>query len=120
MLDRIDRPHRRSNWRLVSSPCNDWQRASDETTMADSAMPQASETSGLSHDAVAGSIRPTLYYCLSRYKRDLTLNSPETLMANEKARTSRRKPSARIAKAGLVKKGDKVVKCQRCHGTGLR
>lgn len=46
---------------------------------------------------------------------------PETSMANEKGPNIKKKAKCKNCEGkGLVKKGDKVLKCQRCHGTGLR
>lgn len=40
---------------------------------------------------------------------------------NRKGASTRKKQTRRNCEVkGLLKKGDKVVKCQRCHGTGLR
>jgi DnaJ-class molecular chaperone len=45
----------------------------------------------------------------------------ETIMANEKGPNIKKKAKCKNCEGkGLVKKGDKVVKCQRCHGTGVR
>ncbi|HEU0150168.1 MAG TPA: hypothetical protein VFR21_25245 [Bradyrhizobium sp.] len=42
-------------------------------------------------------------------------------MANEKGPKIKKKATCKNCEGkGLLKKGDKVVKCQRCHGTGLR
>jgi DnaJ-class molecular chaperone len=42
-------------------------------------------------------------------------------MANEKGPNIKKKQKCKNCEGkGLVKKGDKVVKCQRCGGTGLR
>jgi DnaJ-class molecular chaperone len=47
--------------------------------------------------------------------------APETIMANEKGPNVKKKQKCKNCEGkGLIKKGDKVVKCQRCHGTGLR
>jgi DnaJ-class molecular chaperone len=51
-------------------------------------------------------------------RADITL---ESIMANEKGPNVKKKPKCKNCEGkGLVKKGDKVVKCQRCHGTGVR
>ena len=51
-------------------------------------------------------------------RTNLTL---ETIMANEKGPNVKKKAKCKNCEGkGLVKKGDRVVKCQRCHGTGLR
>jgi hypothetical protein len=43
------------------------------------------------------------------------------LMANEKGPNIKKKQKCKNCEGkGLLKKGDKVVKCQRCGGTGLR
>jgi len=45
----------------------------------------------------------------------------EPLMANEKGPNIKKKQKCRNCEGkGLLKKGDKVVKCQRCGGTGVR
>jgi DnaJ-class molecular chaperone len=45
----------------------------------------------------------------------------EKIMANEKGPNIKKKQKCKNCEGkGLVKKGDKVVKCQRCGGTGLR
>jgi DnaJ-class molecular chaperone len=45
----------------------------------------------------------------------------EKTMANEKGPNIKKKQKCKNCEGkGLVKKGDKVVKCQRCGGTGLR
>jgi DnaJ-class molecular chaperone len=72
---------------------------------------------------VAGSIRPISYTIVCPgYKRgpDLELTR-ETIMANEKGPNVKKKAKCKNCEGkGLVKKGDKVLKCQRCHGTGFR
>jgi len=46
---------------------------------------------------------------------------PEAAMANEKGPNIKKKQTCKNCEGkGLVKKGDRVVKCQRCKGTGLR
>jgi hypothetical protein len=45
----------------------------------------------------------------------------EQTMANEKGPNIKKKQKCKNCEGkGLLKKGDKVVKCQRCGGTGLR
>jgi DnaJ-class molecular chaperone len=45
----------------------------------------------------------------------------EKIMANEKGPNIKKKQKCKNCEGkGLLKKGDKVVKCQRCGGTGLR
>ena len=45
----------------------------------------------------------------------------EVIMANEKGPNIKKKQKCKNCEGkGLLKKGDKVVKCQRCGGTGLR
>jgi DnaJ-class molecular chaperone len=45
----------------------------------------------------------------------------ETIMPNEKGPNVKKKAKCKNCEGkGLVKKGDKVLKCQRCHGTGVR
>jgi DnaJ-class molecular chaperone len=45
----------------------------------------------------------------------------EKLMTNEKGPNVKKKQKCKNCEGkGLVKKGDKVVKCQRCGGTGKR
>jgi DnaJ-class molecular chaperone len=42
-------------------------------------------------------------------------------MANDKGPNIKKKPTCKNCKgAGTVKKGDRMVKCQRCGGTGVR
>jgi hypothetical protein len=48
-------------------------------------------------------------------------HSLEVIMANEKGPNVKKKQKCKNCEGkGLLKKGDKVVKCQRCGGTGLR
>jgi len=43
------------------------------------------------------------------------------IMANEKGPNIKKKQKCKNCEGkGLLKKGDKVVKCQRCKGTGVR
>ena len=45
----------------------------------------------------------------------------EAIMANERGPNIKKKPKCKNCEGkGLLKKGDRVVKCQRCKGTGLR
>jgi hypothetical protein len=45
----------------------------------------------------------------------------EQTMANEKGPNIKKKQKCKNCEGkGLLKKGDKVVKCQRCGGTGFR
>jgi DnaJ-class molecular chaperone len=45
----------------------------------------------------------------------------EVMMANQKGPNVKKKQKCKNCEGkGLLKKGDKVVKCQRCGGTGLR
>jgi DnaJ-class molecular chaperone len=45
----------------------------------------------------------------------------ENTMANEKGPNVKKKQKCKNCEGkGLLKKGDKVVKCQRCGGTGVR
>jgi DnaJ-class molecular chaperone len=45
----------------------------------------------------------------------------ETIMAKEKGPNIKKKQKCKNCEGkGLLKKGDKVVKCQRCKGTGVR
>jgi DnaJ-class molecular chaperone len=47
--------------------------------------------------------------------------SLENIMANEKGPNIKKKQKCKNCEGkGLLKKGDKVVKCQRCGGTGFR
>src|SRR3954471_13016239 len=47
--------------------------------------------------------------------------SLEIIMANEKGPNIKKKQKCKNCEGkGLLKKGDKVVKCQRCKGTGVR
>jgi DnaJ-class molecular chaperone len=43
------------------------------------------------------------------------------IMANEKGPNIKKKQKCKNCEGkGLLKKGDRVVKCQRCKGTGVR
>ena len=45
----------------------------------------------------------------------------EIIMANEKGPNIKKKQKCKNCEGkGLVKKGQRVVKCQRCGGTGVR
>ena len=45
----------------------------------------------------------------------------DTRMDNVKGPNIKKRPKCKNCEGkGLLKKGDKVVKCQRCGGTGLR
>jgi DnaJ-class molecular chaperone len=45
----------------------------------------------------------------------------EDIMANEKGPNIKKKQKCKNCEGkGLLKKGDRVVKCQRCKGTGVR
>ncbi|BAL78934.1 hypothetical protein S23_57430 [Bradyrhizobium cosmicum] len=45
----------------------------------------------------------------------------ETIMTSEKGPNIKKKQKCKNCEGkGLLKKGDKVVKCQRCKGTGVR
>jgi DnaJ-class molecular chaperone len=45
----------------------------------------------------------------------------EIIMANEKGPNIKKKQKCKNCEGkGLLKKGDRVVKCQRCKGTGVR
>jgi hypothetical protein len=45
----------------------------------------------------------------------------ENLMASEKGPNIKKKAKCKNCEGkGLLKKGDRVVKCQRCKGTGVR
>ena len=45
----------------------------------------------------------------------------EKIMANEKGPNIKKKQKCKNCEGkGLLKKGDMVVKCQRCKGTGVR
>jgi DnaJ-class molecular chaperone len=51
----------------------------------------------------------------------ITHQGLEILMANEKGPNIKKKQKCKNCEGkGLLKKGDKVVKCQRCGGTGVR
>jgi DnaJ-class molecular chaperone len=50
-----------------------------------------------------------------------THGAGRNIMANEKGPNVKKKQKCKNCEGkGLVKKGDKVVKCQRCGGTGVR
>jgi DnaJ-class molecular chaperone len=59
-------------------------------------------------------------------KAGLAMVMPATLagrfsMANEKGPNIKKKQKCKNCEGkGLLKKGDRVVKCQRCKGTGVR
>jgi DnaJ-class molecular chaperone len=44
----------------------------------------------------------------------------EKFMATEKGPTKKKQKCKNCEGKGLLKKGDKVVRCQRCGGTGVR
>jgi DnaJ-class molecular chaperone len=45
----------------------------------------------------------------------------DTIMDNVKGPNIKKRPKCKNCEGkGLLKKGDKVVKCQRCGGTGVR
>jgi DnaJ-class molecular chaperone len=49
------------------------------------------------------------------------LRLPENVMTSQKGPNIKKKQKCKNCEGkGLLKKGDKVVKCQRCGGTGLR
>ena len=53
------------------------------------------------------------------------MSPQEALMADDRANqkgpnTKKKQKGKNCEGKGLLKKGEKVVKCQRCHGTGLR
>jgi DnaJ-class molecular chaperone len=51
----------------------------------------------------------------------LSYHGLETIMSNEKGPNVKKKQKCKNCEGkGLVKKGDRVVKCQRCGGTGVR
>lgn len=53
--------------------------------------------------------------------RNVEYPSLENTMANEKGPNIKKKQTCKNCEGtGLLKKGDKVVKCQRCKGTGVR
>jgi len=55
------------------------------------------------------------------YEFTSTHHGLEKLMPNEKGPRIKKKPKCKNCEGkGTLKKGDKVVKCQRCGGTGLR
>jgi hypothetical protein len=57
----------------------------------------------------------------SRFPAASTTSRLEKRMANEKGPNVKKKQKCKNCEGkGLLKKGDKVVKCQRCGGTGLR
>jgi DnaJ-class molecular chaperone len=65
-------------------------------------------------------MHPARYAIICRAIAILQLNL-EAIMANEKGPNVKKKQKCKNCEGkGLVKKGDKVVKCQRCHGTGVR
>jgi hypothetical protein len=46
---------------------------------------------------------------------------PMSNAPNQKGPNTKKKQKCKNCEGkGLLKKGDKVLKCQRCHGTGLR
>lgn len=55
-------------------------------------------------------------------KRQLTARQrQEDFMVSEKGPNIKKKQKCKNCEGkGLLKKGDKVVKCQRCKGTGMR
>jgi DnaJ-class molecular chaperone len=66
---------------------------------------------------VVGLIRTTL----TKGRNRATNPASENIMANEKGPNVKKKQKCKNCEGkGLVKKGDRVVKCQRCGGTGVR
>ena len=58
--------------------------------------------------------------CLD-HGREREIDRREAIMANDKGPNIKKKQKCKNCEGkGLLKKGDKVVKCQRCGGTGLR
>jgi DnaJ-class molecular chaperone len=52
---------------------------------------------------------------------DGRIHQSENTMANDKGPNIKKKQKCKNCEGkGLLKKGDKVVKCQRCGGTGVR
>jgi hypothetical protein len=72
----------------------------------------------------------TLKSVMPAYRRERGLGSwsglreiiaAEDSMANDKGPNIKKKQKCKNCEGkGLLKKGDKVVKCQRCGGTGFR
>jgi DnaJ-class molecular chaperone len=55
------------------------------------------------------------------YDLGTTHHGLENLMTSQKGPNIKKKQKCKNCEGkGLLKKGDKVVKCQRCGGTGLR
>ncbi|MBR0954281.1 hypothetical protein [Bradyrhizobium canariense] len=54
-------------------------------------------------------------------RRPPPLSRQETFIVSEKGPNIKKKQKCKNCEGkGLLKKGDKVVKCQRCKGTGVR
>jgi DnaJ-class molecular chaperone len=54
-------------------------------------------------------------------RQSTALSRQENSMTSEKGPNIKKKQKCKNCEGkGLLKKGDKVVKCQRCKGTGVR
>ena len=59
--------------------------------------------------------------CLDHGRAREIIAGEVIIMANDKGPNVKKKQKCKNCEGkGLLKKGDKVVKCQRCGGTGLR
>jgi DnaJ-class molecular chaperone len=59
--------------------------------------------------------------CSADHPHKTALSRQEPSMTNEKGPNIKKKQKCKNCEGkGLLKKGDKVVKCQRCKGTGVR
>jgi hypothetical protein len=68
-----------------------------------------------------GSMKLGEYDSLARRRAHATYHALEDIMTNEKGPNVKKKPKCKNCEGkGTLKKGDKVVKCQRCGGSGLR
>jgi DnaJ-class molecular chaperone len=64
-------------------------------------------------------LRPPVWEQSLHAERDR--KNQEIAMANEKGPNVKKKQTCKNCEGkGLVKKGDRVMKCQRCKGTGVR
>jgi DnaJ-class molecular chaperone len=72
------------------------------------------------HRELAKRLRADGRACKAGYG-DACNGCPEITMSNEKGPNIKKKQKCKNCEGkGLLKKGDRVLKCQRCKGTGVR